>query len=123
ALIAAGQPEVEAYSNMWLFLLIPIAAGLVFYLASRPTLRRYAEETARINAADEAAFRASHGDALEEGSGDGAPPRTAPAQSPTSTGAAGLRQRPAQPSSPDQAPDSPGAYTVDSHPAEKEPPR
>ena len=123
ALIAAGQPEVEAYSNMWLFLLIPIAAGLVFYLASRPTLRRYAEETARINAADEAAFRASHGDALEEGSGDAAPLRTAPAQSPASTGAAGPRQRPAQPSAPNQAPDSPGAYTVDSHPAEKEPPR
>ena len=29
---AAGTPEVDAYANLWLVMLLPIAAGLAVYL-------------------------------------------------------------------------------------------
>lgn len=43
-LVPASGSELAAYSDMWLVMIVPIVAGLVFYLSQRGRIRRNIEE-------------------------------------------------------------------------------
>ena len=44
AMAAHGIPQVEAYANMWVLLVVPVALALVLFLALRPRVARYVRE-------------------------------------------------------------------------------